>query len=75
MLAVIFVWQALDTAGRMSGSMLTDLSLDVTGCSTKGEWVMVEPKRIGLNSARGREGRAQVRGSGGRGRGRLGSWQ
>ena len=72
--ALIFVWQALDAAGRMTltGSILTDLSLDVAGCGTTGEWVMIEPKLIGLNSGRGRGGRARGRGSGRRGRGRPG---
>jgi hypothetical protein len=41
-----FVWQALDAAGRVSGNILSDLSLDVLGCGTTREWVMVEPKWI-----------------------------
>ena len=53
--AFLFTWQALDAAGRASGDVLTDLSLDLAGCGPKGEWIMVEPKRIQLGkSAAGR---------------------
>ena len=49
--AFIFTWQALDVAGRASGDVLTDLSLDLAGCGPKGEWVMVEPKPIVLGKS------------------------
>ena len=53
--AYLFTWQKLDAAGRASGDILTDLSLDLAGCGPKGEWVMVEPKPIALpKSAAGR---------------------
>ena len=38
-------------AGRASGDVLTDLSLDLAGCGPKGEWVMVEPKPIVLGKS------------------------
>ena len=41
--ASLFTWQALDSANRASGCVLNDLSLDLAGCSPKGEWVMVAP--------------------------------
>lgn len=50
--AFLFTWQALDAAGRVSGDMLTDLSLDLAGCGPKSEWVMVEPKHVQLNKSR-----------------------
>ena len=65
--ALLFVWQALDSAGRASGDLLCDLSLDVMSCGPTREWVMVEPQRIGLNSTRGRS-RGRGRRSGGKGR-------
>ena len=71
--AFIFVWQALDAAARASGSVISDLRLDITGCGTASEWVMVEPKPVIRTSTRGRSrGRGQgVRGrSQGRGRAR-----
>ena len=53
--AYLFTWQKLDAAGRASGDILTDLSLDLAGCGPKGEWAMVEPKPIALpKSAAGR---------------------
>jgi hypothetical protein len=62
----IFVWQALDAGGRASGSVLSDLSLDVMGCGTTREWVMVEAKPVCRTSNRGR---SRTRGIGAQGRG------
>ena len=52
-----FTWQKLDAAGRATGDMLTDLSLDLAGCGPKGEWAMVEPKPIAITDGRGRKKR------------------
>ena len=35
--AFLYVWQALDSGGKASGSILQDLSLDLAGCGPKGE--------------------------------------
>ena len=47
--AFLYVWQALDSGRRASGSVLPDVSLDLAGCGPKGEWAMVEPKPIVLS--------------------------
>ena len=52
--AFLFTFQEWNAAGQASGDVYAKISLDVAGCGTKREWVMVEPVRVATGPGRGR---------------------